>query len=869
MQVTDPDSSTIYERLSLVSKDLRVKVIQVIKQSLIKIDDLFSQPHEINPVEAKLSKYLDYDAESARKAIVRNSPKARDLLPVVCEVLAELDMRTGVSLEKKTEEYLAYVVGNRSPGSFSSGEPAGVITSEFPFIRVSLETVPPASADLFYNAKSQGISAIVRNLDIERSEFLGRAKEILQQAALTRGSRVIHYVDGRSGVGKSVALDRLCVEALQIGWLVYQCDAAMVDGNLFFTRINEITSRSKQPVLLVVDEAHNLQRKGVDLDAVDRIPTTQNGVPLAIFLSTDWQVSGGSHPLKMKLADRTNRLSTVNALSKVEAGALVRRIMQAEASGEIADVKCTLPAEERLGLLSDARDRVMAIALLKLRYGMNISEIILSEYASLPNNKAQSLYTQIALMENLGVPLELSFVEARYGEDPATATSLRAITAIDHGLVRVRHPILVNRTVMVLLPTPEERLSRLSEFFLKLDKNDIQERRYLRRFLGAEGIARKIRTLVGPNSSAVTNWLDYLPQLTENMKAANLGGEFHCFMGMLHSTIKRDDVAALADFQKAFEIDAENSFAARQIGWCLLRLGRTQEAEDHCTDLLRSFEFDAKTCSDSAFILSWCSPRGFDTATAAYTKLFADHEIDDTLARRIEKHKEAAFVRDTIADEHFPDWALESMQAPSFVWRARNNAVKLYNRAVFGGLMSGLKSAAAPEENYDAAAEAVDSKDVRLKALAKATLARFWYERWYRFGEVVDFDEIERWFDEASKAYKDEPFLHCWYGTFLKEARQDYKRAHDMYELSRTLAKGSKKAELVEHPMILNNLALLYIDSVYQQKEQPEVAIRKAHGLIKIAVAKLDSDPTLRFNWPYDTYAKIKMTATEFGVDID
>ncbi len=81
------------------------------------------------------------------------------------------------------------------------------------------------------------------------------------------------------------------------------------------------------------------------------------------------------------------------------------------------------------------------------------------------------------------------------------------------------------------------------------------------------------------------------------------------------------------------------------------------------------------------------------------------------------------------------------------------------------------------------------------------------------------------------------------------------------------LARASPQADIVEHPMILNDIALWHMDAVHRQMEPAETGLTAAYDALNIALTRMDETKS-RFRWPIDTQSRLLALASEFYVTL-
>ena len=158
-------------------------------------------------------------------------------------------------------------------------------------------------------------------------------------------------------------------------------------------------------------------------------------------------------------------------------------------------------------------------------------------------------------------------------------------------------------------------------------------------------------------------------------------------------------------------------------------------------------------------------------------------------------------------------------------------------------------------------------RDPILKALITCNVARLQYLEWYHKDVEHDVDKMELLFQESLRLNKQDPFTHCWYGTFLKEIRGDFKGARIEYDKARQLGNQSKNTRFHEHPLFLNNIGLLLIGEV-EEGGRPVKDLYEAEVILRTAVAKLE-DGDIDFYWPKYSLSLCNDLIEERGLNAD
>ena len=857
-----------YNRLQDVLEGLDLpNATAVFKAAQLDAQKLTLALEASDPAYQDLCRIVLWKPESIHISLKRGT-LFREMLNLLCDQFSVRDTRTDIATAQKNEAYFQHIMNNvplpwLSPPSVAKD----LVQATFPFIEITSDFVRDVSGDQFFNAVYQGIGAISRGFDIARISYSEVLRSRLSKESKDTIPWHMHYVGGRSGSGKTILLDRIAYDALINGFSVFRCPTGYVDSQSFFERLRNTLLNSSSHILIIFDDALKLDRRGVRIEEISTMAPAIEGQQVTLVFAANWQSQSNSLPLHLDPAERERRLDTVSVLTASEVGALVEKVCWAERSGVIRDVRCTIPESQRAELLVDDRDRLMLLSLLKLRYAKNVREILREEFLSIDESKSRDLYMQITIMEALGCPLPKSILETLLPDLAHVSSKLRGLINIEEGRVHLRHPLLVTPTLDIVSDDLELRPDSLSAILLKLVRGGRSEKSVLFEFFVAERQAQRVSNFFKRSRESVIAYLDTLFNHAAEFSDCGLGAQFYGHLGTIEKDVLLEYGQAADRFEVALDIDPENVYCAKQLAWALLKHGDLPGAEKQARIAVAHFPDEPELISDCAYVMSWCTSEGFADATGLYSGLMTLRPGDEGLARRFERHLEGVEIA-RLASGAFEDYQYKEMRAPSFIWRVRRHAAKQYKRSLFGRLSGALRDSNVDAELLEEIAQLEPGgADAGLKGLIEAHSARQLYERWYHDQDQIDLDDLEQRFKRAIKGSPQEAFVPLWYGTFLKEARNDYEGAEREYKVSRQIAKDSKFPDVVEHPMILNNMALLFMDSVYTQKKPAEIGLKNANILLNIAMERMDQTKS-RFRWPIDTFARLHAMASEFQISL-
>jgi hypothetical protein len=271
-------------------------------------------------------------------------------------------------------------------------------------------------------------------------------------------------------------------------------------------------------------------------------------------------------PQQMTISERGRRLYSIPELTDTELDELLDIIYEAEIGGDITQVRCELPRTQRRALISSERERLVLLALFKLRYAKNIRDVIRYELSNITSVSARELYTQIAVMESLGSPLSRNLLaDVRAGDERALLW-LRTVVRVDSsGFLRLAHQLLVNPTVDVLAPEPDSRPDLLAGTLARLAGRGSGTQDTLMRYFLSEGISKRVFMFFRYELDRVRQFVDDLKDHLEVFNKAGLGAVAHCHLGTLEKDVLQEFGQATYEFEDALAVDPDSVYAATQL----------------------------------------------------------------------------------------------------------------------------------------------------------------------------------------------------------------------------------------------------------------------------------------------------------------
>jgi tetratricopeptide (TPR) repeat protein len=802
------------------------------------------------------------DDQFRQTMAVRGGTRYRALIELVCEVFADLTTLPSDRNERlrALRTHILDLAPEVSLGTSPEYDP-------FPLVQMYISEHSEGNADEFFNAVPVGLSAISESLDIDRDQYSALLHSV-DEALEGAGSHPI-LLTGVAGAGKTVLLDRLAHDKIASGVSVFRCASALVDRQTLIQAVRQVRLRATCPILFVFDNSNFLFEREVTIKEIEALATEEHRFNAAIVLSENWMVRRESATF-LDYQQRGRPGHIVSELSQREVMDLVDRIEKYEKSGGIKEIRCTLPKESRLKLLVTRSDRLAIVALLKLRYGKNVDEILHDEYESISSEEVRGVYRDTIILSSIRLSYPEAILHRNLGSalsNPDTTAALRSLLRLEEDGFHPRHPALTRTLLTAIFPDRAARALALFGFLMSLNLNERVDREHFFSFAARPSAARAIFGLFDGNTEVMRSLLADLEGRESFFASHQMLVPLFGLIGSLHKDVLGDLVVAAGWFERAYALDQYNPYVLRQMGWTCLKLGRLKEAESYARESTEKWIDDGRTLSDAAFILSWCSRQGFRDAGALYQRAVELDSSDPALLRRVERYQDAKAIFEVMSSEEIPDLVLEELGAPSFIWRVRRHARRQYKSAVLRELSRNLQRENQDLDEINEAIEAAGTVgDARLSGLLKANIARAEYERWYKSSAPIDRDEVRSMFRLASERCPDDPFVHCWFGTFLKEVDDDYSGAMAEYERALAASRSSKNDNFVDHPMIHNNIALLIVDGVYKRTVAPTELVR-AQLSLEIAIKRMGSHVP-DFTWPLATMESLRRLASDFGVKL-
>jgi tetratricopeptide (TPR) repeat protein len=764
------------------------------------------------------------------------------------------------------EEITTTIFGDPAKDAYKETTPA-----IYSFQNLTAPRVHSQYADDFLNAKSPTLSDIAANFDIIRTQYTettglkNRVFEAFNGAPRT----YLFTLSGKSGSGKTVISMRLAFDCIEANYKVYHLPLDFASPIALSRQIQEIAHREKTPILFIVDNALRLMKHQINLVDVFK-SIVEPSVPIIIL---GIEVSRITPPIAFTPTPKDGQNTqhwTIGELTDSELNTLVDHIVTLETSRRVAEVRCNLSKELRLKLCGDSRNRAPAVALLVLRYGQSISEILIAEFESIEGSIARDLFTYVITFSGLSLNIPTScfsrIIKNSRTTEPSIWSNLERIASVKEGRIGLRHDLFFRHIAPHAIPKSLDRTAIITRVISFLSDNNSLEDDFANELFGK---VRAIADLLFRDEEAIRQLIQEGMSLAQEEIPEAWKSNWLVCLGRLEKNVIFDHNLAESCFSEAIRFNSFNKFAHRERSWNLLRAGEIDQAEIAARMAADTFPNDVETLIQSANVLQYTTESGFDYAGNLFTQATQIDPNNIEAGKLKDRYEDAAAYRHYITKEwgDLQEDILEKLKAPWFIWRIRKgeNSART-NRAIKGKLGSLIRD---PVGDQDQAREisriAIGANDNFIKSLVSANLARIHFIQWYQNGEAIDFIETENLFLAALSNAPLEPFIHTWYGTFVKEVKGDTSMAETIYRKAIALAAKHKQADgskpFEDHPMLLNNLALLLIQQARMELNR-KAALDEAESLLLRAIKKGQTLAT-KFTWHYDTFEDLRRLRSE------
>ncbi|SEL46114.1 hypothetical protein [Jannaschia helgolandensis] len=742
------------------------------------------------------------------------------------------------------------------------------------FRPLALPTAPSEYADDFLDVKAPTLDDIAAGFDIDRYEYV-KEGGIRSAALACLGGDPANYIftiSGPSGSGKSVISQRLALDCLRAGYGVHSLYADWTSPKALSHQIRDVVSRDCKPSLFLIDGAARLARGQVSLSDVSG-SLDDIKFPVVLVATEVWRILSPNELASLNRDKIRAYHWSVGRLSDNELNALIDKVVSLETEGKVRHIRCHLSKAARIALCQEERDRLLAATLLIFRYGRAVSDLLVEEFNSLSGSFAQIIYEIVITFSGLKLDVPVSVINRilrkKKIQESGFWNTLERVTANREGCVGIRHELFFRYIAPFAVPSSHDRARNLLFILLHLSEESPTEDDFARSVFAK---TKPIANLLVRDESAVGSLIQEGREAATGELPEVWCSDWLTCLGRLARIVLFDHDTAEVCFSRAVAANPQNKFAHRERSWNLLHAGRIGPAEDAAREAVRAFPSDVQTLVQSATVLQYTSEAGFDFAGELFETALQIDVNNDEARDKLDRYEDAKAYR-TYITKNWSDLEediLERLRAPWFIWTVRKGVgTSRWNKALRGKLGGLIRDPMGDiDEIREVAEVAKYTKDKFTKALLLANVARAEYLQWYHGGMELDADRVEKQFETALSNAPREPFIRTWFGTFLKEVREDWIGAEREYRSAIKMAceytsrDGQKPFE--DHPMLLNNLAIL-LKELGRKENDPRAKYKEADDLLKRAIAKIDGENS-RFQWPKEEFEDLQRLKAEAGL---
>lgn len=730
----------------------------------------------------------------------------------------------------------------------------------------AFEIIEPAkageSADRFYDGYTPLWSDLEANFDIPRLEYIrseGLKEAVTAHLNSGEGIKLIG-IRGAAGAGKSTVLRRAAYDLAKSGFdSLRLLDDWQCSGTALSRQITEYAEERKVPIIISIDSASQLNLVDSKLDSLlVELANSALPAPIAVVVADEinhWHRLRAS--VEQLSAYGRCQVFTVDQLLDDEISELVDRIWEYEENGCLRTRHCELTRAERINLCSTEFDRYLIVAMLRMRHGAGFRELLYKEYDRLAgSSQAQLGYALLCYFGSLGLsipsPLLYRASEVTNAVDAHKfGKALDGLAQKDRRGLRPRHSLIANIVARYALNSGEARMIALRSVLGAVKFDIPTERDLFLHLTSREGVHRRILRDLDRNVDLVQEYYEYLVE-NHSSSAPRARKYIYGSKGMIYRLLK-DTTTARECFSEASALDGSDEFPLRQLAWISHSEGRWDEAAELVRRAAALAPTNVLAQWHCARLLTLNTMKNFRSAGEYYERALELAPADERMKARWEDYKEAAKVAEIVTslreDDAIPDYLYPQLRPGlSFLVARHGHRDKAVRNQLQRELQGMLRNEFVDTDDLEAKLDLVNvGESKRLRSLVSGNLARALYQEWYHRDVPHSPESIERLFLESIELFED-AFVLCWYGTFLKEVKNDLAGARRHYELALKRGNSSRDDRLHDHPLFLNNLALLVVREV-RLGLKPRSDLQSAYDLFAKTVERV-SDLELDFVWP-------------------
>jgi tetratricopeptide (TPR) repeat protein len=307
---------------------------------------------------------------------------------------------------------------------------------------------------------------------------------------------------------------------------------------------------------------------------------------------------------------------------------------------------------------------------------------------------------------------------------------------------------------------------------------------------------------------------------------------------------------AINIFNEIVKINSRNGFAYRMLAYTYLDLQNWDESANNALLAYDNSRNDEDRF-EAAKILSYNKYNNFLKAEKLFKALKSSKE--NKIKNECEKYFNclAEIKKLKISDhETIQKFLLEKIRPKlvhlrSFISTASQN----FKADLYEVLVHQQDHFTADYDELNSARQEFDQvEDLQIRSLFYRMLASSLRRKFENMEDFVTPDEIETLFKHSITLNDKDSFTHNYYGTFLKDIKEDYTAAEREYRKAIEIGDQSQNEFYHRHPKFLNDLALLIMKQV-EKGLRDKSDYNEAKILLEEAVLKVKATKA-KFNFP-------------------
>ncbi len=739
------------------------------------------------------------------------------------------------------------------------------------FPSFSLVTIPQEesnNADKFYDGFPPQLEDLKANFDFPRNLYLKDSGVKSRINELT--SSDAHFVKfilikGVGGSGKSTLLKRISFDQTIIGKNVFTLNKDWFEDkqiNKLQTQIKRLAESYPDCVIVLDDIADCILREEINFPELINSLSSKR----ILFVLADQPDRWNRVTPKVRELNTAGQLLSfdLHQLDEIECEDLADKMIELESEEKLSIRHLELTKEERVKLCKENSKRHFVVAMLQIRYGKRFSDIIIEEFEKIPSEKGKEAYLMVCFCNHLGLSIPESIVISAL--HLTSSLSINEFHSYTEGIVifskyglSSRHPIIAREIIRNFVKTKIEFHFNLKQIFSSLGENKIEVSDFLDSFLSKENIHKTLAKILEKDIVLIEDIIQII-ESKKHLLEKDLLIKLMSFYGMTERLIGNDEKALEIFKQIISEIDKGYSFAYRQIAWIEHDNQNYDEAANYAIQSYQYSNENPEHIIQIAKLLALNTVKNFREAKKYYVAALEKSNKDKYYQEELEKYTDAEnalnYFSQLYDDDFIPDDIIKALRPGLNFFRIyfHTNSKEFKNKLinVLHGMEGDTKGSI---EDLDAVVEGFNiKKDKLVSSKYYGNLARIMYLEWYKNEKIIDPTKILEVFQTSLTLNSNDPFTHCWLGTFYKEVLKDFVTAEAEYKKAIALSKNSKYEHDKDHPLFSNNLALLIMDEVVADK-LPKEKLFEAKSLLDFSV-KVNTEKQSSFYWAEHNLSK-------------